>query len=74
MITEIKDIIRKHNLRLTVQEYMNNRAVVVTDWDYWYHVVKYEESDLKKFKELPEYMRYKEINAGVGGSTVLTRK
>ena len=77
MIEEIKKIIRDNNLSLTVKKYISSRAVVITDWNYWYHTVKYPESDLKKFKEIisSRYSKeYKEINAGVGGSIVLTRR
>ena len=77
MTEEIKKIIRDNNLSLTVKDYINSSAVVITDWDYWYHHVKYCKSDLKKFREIlsSKYSKtYQEINAGVGGSIVLTRR
>ena len=74
MKKEIEKIIKENNLYLTVKNYMNSEAIIITDWTYWHHFINYQKSDLKKFKDLlsSKYSkRYREINAGVGGSIIL---
>jgi len=68
----IKQLIKDNNLCLEVKNY-SDTAVLVTDWDYWYHFKTYQDSDLKKFEDLIKG-RYKEINAGVGGSICIRIK
>jgi hypothetical protein len=67
---EMKDLFKKHNLHLSFPV-LAISGNYITDWTYWYHYKTYQESDLKKFKELieKEYNHlYKIIPCGVGAS------
>lgn len=49
--SEMKEFFKKHNLKLGFPVGSPD-GNIVTDWNYLYHYVKYEDSDLKKFEDL----------------------
>ena len=71
IIQEMKAIFKKHEIALGFPQNATNGSTV-TDYDYWYNRITFNDSDLRRFVELiksDEYNKLYEVCAsGTGGS------